>query len=353
MALIIPEVVGAGQSAEEELFHVASCALKTMGGYLPGTAELIEQKTRALSEEFQKLADAAGQQAEHIGEVVEVVHSVHVEGREMDLGEALGIIRTSLQNSIRNILEVSKLAVSMAEQFHTALENLKQIQSFVQTIRKITRQTRLLALNANIEAAAAGEAGKGFRVVADEVKELSHEISELAARMETLITLVSNDVTKSYDTLCSVAAVDMTENIYIQEKVELIMQAIISQNQRFQLVMERAVKDSRNSAKVISEMIVGMQFQDYVSQTLSNSVNVILEIALLLEEMAGQEECAEDAETLADRLWQMFRLGELRGQFLRKLEQEVATERVAARLAEQVAPPAGHTTSSDESIELF
>lgn len=64
-------------------------------------------------------------------------------------------------------------------------ENLRDTASGkIEGIRAITSRTKILALNALIEAGRAGDAGRGFGVVASEVKEISGFIEQLAAALE-------------------------------------------------------------------------------------------------------------------------------------------------------------------------
>jgi len=69
------------------------------------------------------------------------------------------------------ILELSKSLSRIAS------ERMDEIQN-------VTLMTRILSLNALVEATHAGEAGKGFAVVANEVKRVSERITEVATDMQ-------------------------------------------------------------------------------------------------------------------------------------------------------------------------
>lgn len=65
----------------------------------------------------------------------------------------------------------------------------------ISLINAVTRETKILALNALIESARAGEAGRGFAVVAAEVKLVSERITEIAADLSTQLTGSLNELT--------------------------------------------------------------------------------------------------------------------------------------------------------------
>ena len=70
------------------------------------------------------------------------------------------------------IIELSRQVSSVAE-------------GKIALINTITRETRILALNALIESARAGESGRGFGVVANEVKTISDRITEISQQLSS------------------------------------------------------------------------------------------------------------------------------------------------------------------------
>jgi hypothetical protein len=62
----------------------------------------------------------------------------------------------------------------------------------VNDIQSVTTMTKVLSLNALIEAGRAGEAGKGFAIVAKEVRDISNRIDDIATNLgETLVARAS------------------------------------------------------------------------------------------------------------------------------------------------------------------
>jgi methyl-accepting chemotaxis protein len=83
-------------------------------------------------------------------------------------------------------------------------DSAKGIDSVIEGLDKIAFQTRVLAMNAAVEAGRAGEAGRGFAVVADLVSALAMRAEEEAGRARDQLTATQTDI---------VAAVEMVEKV--------------------------------------------------------------------------------------------------------------------------------------------
>lgn len=67
------------------------------------------------------------------------------------------------------------------------LSSIEHVKEMADDILVVTSQTKLLALNASIEAARAGQAGKGFAVVAEEIGKLSYESEQVVNRIQAIV----------------------------------------------------------------------------------------------------------------------------------------------------------------------
>nr|WP_330218719.1 methyl-accepting chemotaxis protein [Sphingomonas sp. WG] len=83
-------------------------------------------------------------------------------------------------------------------------ESAKGIDSVIEGLDKIAFQTRVLAMNAAVEAGRAGEAGRGFAVVADLVSALAMRAEEEAGCARDQLTATQTEI---------VTAVDMVQKV--------------------------------------------------------------------------------------------------------------------------------------------
>ncbi|HEX3549001.1 MAG TPA: methyl-accepting chemotaxis protein [Candidatus Elarobacter sp.] len=94
---------------------------------------------------------------------------------------------TQYDGGVERVLAGLKTLVATVEgaaEFASAMESgSSEIRAFLDQLRRIARQARLLAINAAIEAAHLGDQGRGFVIVADEVKQLAASTADSAANV--------------------------------------------------------------------------------------------------------------------------------------------------------------------------
>lgn len=171
-----------------------------------------EQMAAAAGEIAHTASDLSAQSAGMAGTIAELAKSA---GELRTLSETLctgaheGVERNSTLRTLalenRAGLDASTTSLETLGQdvqaSATAVEALdgasQEIRSFVTLVRKLARQSKLLALNAAMEAARAGEHGEGFAVVASEVRRLASMSSDAAERTEEIVNGVLSGIEQS------------------------------------------------------------------------------------------------------------------------------------------------------------
>ncbi|MFV0625381.1 cache domain-containing protein [Sphingomonas sp. ac-8] len=94
-------------------------------------------------------------------------------------------------------------------------ESAKGIDSVIEGLDKIAFQTRVLAMNAAVEAGRAGDAGRGFAVVADLVSALAMRAEEEAKRARDQLTVTQSDIVTAVDAVRKVdgALADISDDV--------------------------------------------------------------------------------------------------------------------------------------------
>ena len=105
--------------------------------------------------------------------------------------------RAGLDASADSLGVLSNDVAASAQAIESLGSASEEIRSFVGLVRKLARQSKLLALNAAMEAARAGEHGEGFAVVASEVRRLAAMSSDAAERTEEIVAGVLSAIQES------------------------------------------------------------------------------------------------------------------------------------------------------------
>ena len=212
--------------------------------------------------------------------------------------QALANNGTSLiQKSSQKDIDVIASIKTTQQKVNYLCANIDSVFKFVDKVQSIASQSKLLALNASIEASRAGASGKGFTIVADEVSKLA---IQTAATVKEVYEILDKFKKESIEVATTM---DFTKNT-VEEGVNLSREVSL----QFTTIAKRNVDINNNivelSDNVTKQLVTPIETITGNLGNIRNSIhshhNAINEVASVGEELTAMtEELNTSAVSLA------------------------------------------------------
>lgn len=265
--------------------------LNISSAQLSKVAEKTDEGINHVHEITFKMAEGTEQQKQNIihiqeaaNNIMETIHDIStlVDDTAKKSTEMIGVTGQGLESikelegKMHNVEEAASITAS---QIGILESRSKAINNIVNTIKGISQQTKLLSLNASIEASRAGELGRGFAVVAQEIQKLAQSSSQSAFEVEEIIKEIQKD-TRLVSEVAEKASVISREGTSLAGKTNLIFSSILEKATK----THEYVTSTYESAATIrnnTEVFVG---------SIGEVAQVLVETAASSQEVAAEVE---------------------------------------------------------------
>lgn len=226
--------------------------------------------------EMQSMVDQVAERADAV--VSGARHSVEVGKRG----------RQAVADSIGGMQRIRERTDEIAQSILALSEKTQQIGEIITSINAIANQSKLLALNASIEASRSGEEGKGFAVVAMEVRNLAEQSRKATGQADSIL----NDIRRATNTAVITTKEGLTDvdagQVQVGEAGRVIEE------------LDGVIKDAAQAATLIA---VSIRQQKEGMNQLSEAMAEIRQVSLQSEASTRNTELA--AQGLNDMAQQM------------------------------------------------
>jgi methyl-accepting chemotaxis protein len=240
--------------------------------------------------------------AQSIVHYISNANEKNISKMEMDMENSVRFI-INIENFIQKIQEIPDKLHSDIVSIQAASGVIDSLAHLVDSIKEISFQTDILAVNAAIQAAHAGEAGLGFKIVADEVR-------KLAVTSNNAAEMIEMGLKKASDTIQDGLKFKFLDEIMLQMNGASQVMVYVQQLQDSQEDMQQYYKTlfaviNQNNTKLahdISEVLGNIQYEDVVRQRVERIQEVMVMRNDLLREFTTQLSSDGSSEDIITQL---------------------------------------------------
>jgi methyl-accepting chemotaxis protein len=300
------------EGAMEETRSLAA-SVKRMAGALQTQVSAIKVLTRDVSdvsrgvaEGMALLASSASQQAAAVAETASTVEEMEQAGRTV-AGNASQIVdaaektteasirgRQAVDTSSGLILQIKEDSQAISAKSMALLSSVEEIGNIIGSVNAIAEQSKILAVNASIEAAKAGEYGVGFAVVAQEVKDLAQQSKEATLQITGTLNSIRRAIENMVDTAANGEA-RTEEGVHMIAKTGAIVNDLsdaIRENSEFANIINTSVNQQTvglsQIATAIEQINVSAMENQEISRKIADSTRQMTATMDELSELVGQ-----------------------------------------------------------------
>ena len=199
---------------------------------------------------------------------------------QQDLGSLIAVQQSSMNNMEEMLVKVQQLDRFVVE-----------MQDMAADVARIAQQTNLLALNAAIEAARAGDLGRGFAVVAKEFRMLSNQSGDTGRKIADKVKVISAAIVDTCTTVRESVVAEDGSLEAAHSTIDRVITDFKGITEAFQRSRDVLQSESHSIQTEVNDALVQLQFQDRVSQILTQVIKNIERLPAVLQEtqqMYGQ-----------------------------------------------------------------
>lgn len=169
-----------------------------------GVAVHVTESTESLESLSTETASTALEQSTGVKEIVSTMEDAdqlfkNIEGKVKDVSLVANKTASEVQTGINALSEnmhkmeqITEANMETISGIKVLSEKIDSIWEIVTMINSIADQTKIIAFNAELEAASAGEAGKNFHIVANEIRRLADSTMESTHEIKERITEIQH-----------------------------------------------------------------------------------------------------------------------------------------------------------------